>query len=220
MAVHQCPRGALLINGKRRVKLGKRVAVVGGGNTAIDAARTARRLGAEDVTLIYRRTRAEMPAEKIEIEEAQEEGVNFKFLAVPIAVCDGESCVLLNLQQMTLGEPDATGRCAPVPIEGAVDVESFDTVIAAIGQRVLLDGLDDIKLTKRGTIEVDPETYATNIEGVFAGGDGKQGPDIAVSAIATAPAAAAINSYLEGELKPVRKRYVERRDFTEKTCPK
>jgi len=204
------------------VKLGKRVAVVGGGNTAIDAARTARRLGAEDVTLIYRRTRAEMPAEKIEIEEAQEEGVNFKFLAVPIAVCDGESCVLLNLQQMTLGEPDATGRCAPVPIEGAVDVESFDTVIAAIGQRVLLDGLDDIKLTKRGTIEVDPETYATNIEGVFAGGDAvNRGPDIAVSAIAHGKnAAAAINSYLEGELKPVRKPfYVERRDFTEKDLP-
>ena len=107
--------------------------------------------------------------------------MNFKFLAVPIAVCDGESCVLLNLQQMTLGEPDATGRCAPVPIEGAVDVESFDTVIAAIGQRVLLDGLDDIKLTKRGTIEVDPETYATNIEGVFAGGDAVNGCDIAVS---------------------------------------
>jgi len=204
------------------VKLGKRVAVVGGGNTAIDAARTARRLGAEDVTLIYRRTRAEMPAEKIEIEEAQEEGVNFKFLAVPIAVCDGESCVLLNLQQMTLGEPDATGRCAPVPIEGAVDVESFDTVIAAIGQRVLLDGLDDIELTKRGTIEVDPETYATNIEGVFAGGDAvNRGPDIAVSAIAHGKnAAAAINSYLEGELKPVRKPfYVERRDFTEKDLP-
>ncbi len=204
------------------VKLGKRVAVVGGGNTAIDAARTARRLGAEDVTLIYRRTRAEMPAEKIEIEEAQEEGVNFKFLAVPIAVCDGESCVLLNLQQMTLGEPDATGRCAPVPIEGAVDVESFDTVIAAIGQRVLLDGLDDIELTKRGTIEVDPETYATNIEGVFAGGDAvNRGPDIAVSAIAHGKnAAAAINSYLEDELKPVRKPfYVERRDFTEKDLP-
>ena len=204
------------------VKLGKRVAVVGGGNTAIAAARTARRLGAEDVTLIYRRTRAEMPAEKIEIEEAQEEGVNFKFLAVPIAVCDGESCVLLNLQQMTLGEPDATGRCAPVPIEGAVDVESFDTVIAAIGQRVLLDGLDDIELTKRGTIEVDPETYATNIEGVFAGGDAvNRGPDIAVSAIAHGKnAAAAINSYLEGELKPVRKPfYVERRDFTEKDLP-
>lgn len=204
------------------VKLGKRVAVVGGGNTAIDAARTARRLGAEDVTLIYRRTRAEMPAEKIEIEEAQEEGVNFKFLAVPIAVCDGESCVLLNLQQMTLGEPDATGRCAPVPIEGAVDVESFDTVIAAIGQRVLLDGLDDIELTKHGTIEVDPETYATNIEGVFAGGDAvNRGPDIAVSAIAHGKnAAAAINSYLEGELKPVRKPfYVERRDFTEKDLP-
>ena len=153
------------------VKLGKRVAVVGGGNTAIDAARTARRLGAEDVTLIYRRTRAEMPAEKREIEEAQEEGVNFKFLSAPIAVCDGDSCVLLNLQKMALGEPDATGRCSPVPVEGAVDVESFDTVIAAIGQRVLLDGLDDIELTRKGTINVDPNTYQTDVEGVFAGGD-------------------------------------------------
>lgn len=204
------------------VKLGKRVAVVGGGNTAIDAARTARRLGAEDVTLIYRRTRAEMPAEKIEIEEAQEESVNFKFLSAPIAVCDGDSCVLLNLQKMALGEPDATGRCSPVPVEGAVDVESFDTVIAAIGQRVLLDGLDDIELTRKGTINVDPNTYQTDVEGVFAGGDAvNRGPDIAISAIAHGKnAATAINSYLEGALKPVLKPfYVERRDFTAEDLP-
>lgn len=199
------------------VKLGKKVAVVGGGNTAIDAARTALRLGASDVTLIYRRTESEMPAEEIEIREAKEEGIKFSFLSSPIAVCSKDSCVLLDLQKMKLGEPDASGRCSPIPITGDIEKLEFDTVISAIGQKVEGQGLEEINSTKWGTLIVDPSTFQTNVEGVFAGGDAvNNGPDIAISAIAHGKNASYVmDSYLKGEIKPFTdKFYVERKNFT------
>ena len=122
--------------------MGRRVAVVGGGNTAMDACRTAMRLGAEKVYVLYRRTRAEMPAEEIEIVEAMEEGVEFKFLVAPTEVLSKDGKVTgIKLQKMELGEADASGRRRPVPIEGAIETLELDTVIAAIGQKVVTDGI-------------------------------------------------------------------------------
>lgn len=117
--------------------IGKKVAVVGGGNTAMDACRTAVRLGAEEVYVVYRRTRNEMPAEDIEIEEAMEEGVTFKFLTNPAEILGENGRVkAVKLQVMELGEPDASGRRSPVPVEGKFEMLEVDTVIAAIGQKL------------------------------------------------------------------------------------
>lgn len=177
------------------------VAVVGGGNTAIDAVRTAVRLGAKDVKLIYRRTENEMPAEKLEIKEAKEEGVSFRFLEAPLEViCENGKAVGLLLQKMKQGEPDASGRRAPVPIEGAVEKVYFDTIISAVGQSVVTDCLSEIELTKRGTVAADEKTYMTSVPGVFAAGDAiNRGPDIAIRAIAGGKyAARAIDAYLNG----------------------
>ncbi len=157
-----------------KVPVGDKVIVVGGGNTAIDAARTALRLGAKDVTLLYRRTCAEMPALPIEREEAQREGVQFKFLAAPLAVTRPGQCLCMSCQQMKLGEPDESGRCRPVPVEGAVFEVEADTVVAAIGQVIdskLIKG-EGVELDKRGkAIVVNPRTMQTSIPDVFAGGD-------------------------------------------------
>lgn len=188
-------------NGEK-VNVGKSVAVVGGGNTAIDAVRTAVRLGAENVTLLYRRTESEMPAEKLEIEEAKEEGVNFKFLCAPLKVIteNGKAKGLL-LQKMMLGEPDEGGRRAPVPVEGETEEIMYDTIISAVGQAVKKDGLDGLELTKKGTVAVDELSFATSVSGVFAAGDAiNKGPDIAIRAIAGGKnAARAIDCYLNGK---------------------
>ncbi|MGI5891365.1 MAG: FAD-dependent oxidoreductase [Bacillota bacterium] len=185
---------------------GEKVAVVGGGNTAIDAARTALRLGASHVDLLYRRTNKEMPAAKWEVKEADQEGVWMRFLTAPTKVIEENGrAVGLTLQKMKLGEPDASGRPRPVPIEGAVDDVRYDRIIAAIGQKVAVDGLDNIELSGRKTIVVDEGTYCSNLPGVFAGGDAvNKGPDIAISAIAHGKnAAKVIDSYLAGEIRPV-----------------
>ncbi len=194
--------------------LGGRVAVVGGGNTAMDACRTAIRLGAEEVYILYRRTEAEMPAEDIEIREAKEEGVQFKFLVAPTKIVEAEGHVAgIELQQMELGEPDASGRRRPVPVEGGIEVLPVDVVIAAIGQKVLpLDlGADteNLAYTPWQTIAADPKTYATSIPGVFAGGDAiNDGPGIAIQAVAHAKdCAKVIDSYLKGDLQPVAEPY-------------
>jgi len=182
--------------------LGRRVAIVGGGNTAMDAARTAVRLGADTVYNIYRRTKAEMPAESLEIEEAEEEGVVFKNLANPIEILgEGGKVRAVRLQIMALGEPDASGRRAPVPVPGKEEVLAVDTVIAAIGQKPALAGLDGLECTKWGTILADERTFQTNLPGVFAIGDAiNNGADIAVSAIGDGgKAAGAIHRYLSGE---------------------
>lgn len=183
------------------VDLGKSVAVVGGGNTAIDAVRTAVRLGAEKVTLIYRRTEKEMPAEPDEIKDARAEGVEFKFLVSPLEVVSENGKVKgLKLQKMELGEPDASGRRSPVAIEGSTEIIECDTIISAIGQRVKSEDIDGVELTKKSTIAVDETTYMTSLEGVFAAGDViNKGPDIAIKAIAGGKyAARSIDCYLNG----------------------
>lgn len=190
----------------KEVKLGQSVVVVGGGNTAIDAARTATRLGAKNVTILYRRTRAEMPANAMEIRAAEDEGVVIRFLAAPVGMAKSDGGVTLTCIEMELGEPDASGRCRPMPKAGSEFVITATAVIAAIGQGVEADCLNademDIRLTKWHTLDVNPETFATSRKGVFAGGDCSSGADIAVTAIAAGrKAAASIGQYLKG--KPV-----------------
>ncbi len=180
--------------------IGRSVAISGGGNTAMDACRTAVRLGAEKVYTIYRRTRAEMPAEDIEITEAEEEGVVFKYLCNPAEIIgDAEGRVkTLKAQVMELGEPDASGRRSPVPVEGKFEYIDVDTVIMAIGQGVDPEGIDGAELTRKNTFVTDENTFETNLPGVFAcGDDTNKGAGIAVAAIAEAQKAArAIDEYL------------------------
>lgn len=188
-----------------KVDLGERVCVVGGGNTAIDAVRTAVRLGAEKVTLIYRRTENEMPAEPDEIRDSKAEGVEFRFLASPVEVVSKEGRVVgIKVQNMALGEPDASGRRSPVAIEGSTDIIPCDSVISAIGQRVAADDIDSVELTKKSTVAADENTYMTSVEGVFAAGDViNKGPDIAIRAIAGGKyAARAIDCWFKGVSVP------------------
>lgn len=186
--------------------IGDKVAVVGGGNTAMDACRTAVRLGAKEVSILYRRTRAEMPAEEVEIKEAEEEGVVFRFLSNPIEIRNGS----VLLQKMELGEPDASGRRSPVPIEGAVEELPVSTVIMAIGQGANLTGFEALEQTNRRTIAADESTYTTSIEGVFAIGDAtNRGASIAIEAIGEAQRSAdVIDSYLHGAVVGYKKPYM------------
>ncbi|KXG77693.1 NADPH-Fe(3+) oxidoreductase subunit beta [Fervidicola ferrireducens] len=197
------------------VDMGKKVAVVGGGNTAMDACRTAVRLGAEEVYVLYRRTRNEMPANEVEIKEAEEEGVKFIFLVAPLEIIERNGRAgAIRLQKMRLGEPDASGRRKPEPIPGEEIVLEVDTVIAAIGQEVDASGFDGVNLTKKGTISAAEGTFATNLPGVFAGGDAiNEGPGIAIEAVADGKRAAeVIISYLEGDIIPYEEPYLVRRD--------
>jgi formate dehydrogenase beta subunit len=188
----------------KETPVGQRVAIIGGGNTALDAARTSWRLGAKEVTIIYRRSRKEMPANDIEIEEAEREGIKFHYLAAPTKLT-GNNGKLTHLQyiEMELGEPDDSGRRRPMPKPGTEKLIPVDTVIAAIGQFPVTDSLreDGVGITKGKTIEVkDPRTGETSLEGVFAGGDAVTGASIAVEAIgAGRRVARAINLYLHGE---------------------
>ena len=188
------------INMGQEVEVGKRVYVVGGGNTAIDAARSCMRLGA-DVTILYRRSRAEMPAHPFEVAAAEEEGVRIEFLVAPTRVIGRDGRVArLECIRMELGEPDETGRRRPIPIPGSEFIVEADSVILAIGQRPDLSLLPpDVEVGRRGIV-VDPETMATSREGIFAGGDAVTGPRNAVEAIAAGHRAAeAIHRYLSGE---------------------
>ncbi len=197
------------------VKTGERIAVVGGGNTAMDACRTAVRLGAKQVYNIYRRTKDEMPAEAVEIQEAEEEGVNFKFLVNPIEVIGKDGRVnKVRLQKMKLGEEDERGRRRPIPIEGEEETIEVDSVIVAIGQKVDIKGFEDIGLTKWGTIQTDENSFLTNLPGVFAGGDATNGgPDIAIAAIGEGQRASdVICSYLEGKVISYDKPFYVTRD--------
>lgn len=187
------------------VNIGKNVAVVGGGNTAMDACRTAVRVGAENVYVIYRRTRAEMPAEDIEIEEAMEEGVEFLFLTNPDEyIGENGRITQVKLQVMELGEPDESGRRSPVAKEGEFRYLDVDTVIAAIGQKVNPAGFEAVELNNRGIISADEYTFRTNLEGVFAVGDAtNRGASIAIAAIGEAQkASGVIDSYLKGDCVP------------------
>ena len=205
------------VNLGNRPNLGKNVAVVGGGNVAMDACRTAVRLGAENVYVIYRRTRAEAPAEDLEIEEALEEGVQFKWLTNPAEIIGENGKVTqIKLQVMELGEPDASGRRSPVPVEGKFEILDVDTVISAIGQRCNLAGFEALTQTRKGTIEASENNGATNIEGVFAVGDAtNRGPSIAVRAIGEAnDAAYAIDAYLAGKDTKVPTPYYSKREVS------
>jgi heterodisulfide reductase subunit A len=179
-------------------RLGRRVAVIGGGNSAIDAARCALRLGAE-VELIYRRSRVEMPAAPWEVSAAEEEGVRLTFLAAPVQVLEKDGRVSgIQCVRMELGEPDASGRRRPVPVPGSEFVVEADAVIAAIGQTVESEGLG--VETKWGRVVVDELTLETSAPGVFAGGDAVLGPASVVEAIGSGiEAAESIHRYLRGE---------------------
>ncbi len=178
--------------------IGKRVAVIGGGFTAVDAARTARRLGAEEVFILYRRTRDEMPATSEEVWEAEEEGVKVMYLVSPREiVTDGGKVTGIRLLNYVLGEQDASSRRRPLEVPGTEFVLAVDSVISAIGQAV---GAADVRTTDRGTVEVDDETLAASIEGVYAGGDCVLGPQNVISAIAQGKkAAASIDKLLAGD---------------------
>ncbi len=198
------------VNRKEAPKLDGVVAVVGGGDTAIDAARTALRTGAKKVVLLYRRTRVEMPAEEEEIEEAIKEGVEFQFLVAPKkAVLEGKKLVGLECRTMKLGERDASGRPRPVEIAGSDFLFKADWVISAIGQDQDLTGLENssfgvIKIAKGNTIDADLLAFKTSVAGIYAGGDVVTGPATAVEAIAAGrKAAAAIEWYLsDGKVEP------------------
>ncbi|HSR32397.1 MAG TPA: NAD(P)-binding protein [Anaerolineae bacterium] len=183
--------------------VGKRVAVVGGGNVAIDAARAALRLGAESVTIVYRRSRAEMPASAWEVEDAEEEGIQFHFLANPIRILGHDGLVAgLECIRMELGEPDVSGRRRPIPIERSDFVLDVDMVIPAIGQMPDLGFMSEgeLRVTLRGTLVAEQDTLATGVPGVFAGGDAVSGPATAIEAIAAGKQAAkSIHRYLQGE---------------------
>ncbi|MEW5772826.1 MAG: NADPH-dependent glutamate synthase [Thermodesulfobacteriota bacterium] len=161
--------------------------VVGGGNVAMDAARTAKRLGAERVTVVYRRTRDEMPARREEIEHAEEEGVHFELLANPVELKGDEAARLthVRLQRQALGEPDASGRRKPVPTDEYFEIPA-QMVIVAVGTRsnpVLIEATPDLALSKRGYVEVDEATGETSIPNVFAGGDIVTGAATVISAM-------------------------------------
>jgi len=191
------------VNAGRPVAVGRRVTVIGGGNSAIDAARTALRLGAEQVTIVYRRTRTEMPAIPLEIKAAEEEGVRLELLAAPVRLHGIEGRVSrLECIRMRPGAPDASGRRAPVPVPRSEFFIETDTVISAIGQKVVMpDDPEFQKLQRRhgGTIQARPETCATDIPGVFAIGDAVTGPRSVIEAIAEGRKAAhAVDCYLRG----------------------
>jgi len=184
------------------VKVGKNVAVVGGGNVAMDAARSAKRLGAENVYIVYRRSEAEMPARLEEVHHAKEEGIIFKMLTNPVRILgtddgwvNGMECI-----EMELGEPDASGRRRPVPKKGSEHVIDVQTVIIAIGQSpnpLIKATTPGLETQKWGGIVVDEETGATSIPGVYAGGDAVTGAATVILAMgAGKKAAAAIDEYL------------------------
>lgn len=198
--------------------VGETVAVIGGGNTAMDACRTAVRLGARQVYVIYRRTRDEMPAEDLEIRESEEEGVQYKFLTAPIAFTEADGRLAgAVLQEMRLGEPDASGRRRPEPIEGATQTIALDTAIMAIGQYPDLTGFEEAQATKRGTVAADESTFSTSLPGVFAVGDmTNKGASIAIEAIGEAQkAATVIDRFLNGETVGYKKPYSVERELDE-----
>ncbi|HUV05302.1 MAG TPA: NADPH-dependent glutamate synthase [Armatimonadota bacterium] len=188
------------------VKVGRRVAVIGGGNVAMDAARCSLRLGAEEVTIVYRRSRAEMPARAEEIENAEAEGVKLQLLTVPVRFIGDESGFLKAMEciRMELGEPDESGRRRPIPIEGSEYIMEVDTAVVAIGQSpnpVVRQSEPDLVTTKWGGIVVDEETGATSIPGIYAGGDAVTGAATVITAMgAGRKAAHAIDKYIRAKL--------------------
>jgi heterodisulfide reductase subunit A len=191
------------LNLGEKISVGKKVAVIGGGNTAIDCARTAKRIGGEDVRVVYRRSRDEMPASLVEVAEMEREEVKIDFLTVPTRFLSengglsGMECI-----RMKLGKPDDSGRPRPVHIKGSEFTIPVDTVINALGQVPETEFVQELGLSlgKMGTIEIDHKTGATNIEKLFAGGDVVTGPASVVEAIGSGKrVACSISRYLRGE---------------------
>ncbi len=199
------------ISAGRPVKVGRRVVVIGGGNVAIDAARSALRLGSEKVTILYRRSRKEMPASHEEIEAAEAEGVEIHLLAAPTRVL-GENGHVRQLEfiRMELGEPDASGRRRPVPVEGSETLLDVDQVISAIGQYPVVltpdqdPGMEKIPITRWSTIGGDPRSMHTGAEMIFVGGDLFRGPMTVVAALADGRKAAySLNRFFQaGRVEP------------------
>ena len=188
--------------------IGKKAAVVGGGNSAIDCVRSLIRLGAEEVYIVYRRTRNEMPANEVEIIASEHEGVKFQFLAAPESVKADEDGNVTHLEylQMELGEPDASGRRRPVPIEGSETLLEIDMLITAIGQRPEVsfadseERLKDLNITRWKTIDADPITLQTSIPYVFTAGDSATGASLVVEAIGGGRRAArSMHQYMTGQ---------------------
>lgn len=181
-----------------RPSLGSRVAVVGGGNVAVDAARTALRLGARKVSILYRRSRAELPADPKEVEQALEEGINILFLVAPTRIKRRTGRLSVTCIKMELGEPDESGRRRPVPIRGSEFTRQVDTLITAIGQAPHTPSDFRLRVGRGSTIQVDPITLTTNRTGVFAGGDAVTGPATVTQALAAGRLAAFhIDDYLQ-----------------------
>jgi heterodisulfide reductase subunit A len=189
------------VNSGKNISIGEKVAIIGGGNAAIDSARTVRRLGAKQVTIVYRRTRAEMPAIHHEIEEAQREGTKFKFLSTPIEVIESAGTVSgIKCVKMRLGELDDSGRRRPIPIKNSEFDIKVDNIIIAVGQKVSPEGpLQGLELTRWGTPEVDSETLQTSDPQVFAGGDVITGGTTVIEAVAHGKRAAeSIDRFVSG----------------------
>jgi glutamate synthase (NADPH/NADH) small chain len=186
---------------------GRPVVVIGGGNTAVDAARVALRLGAQPVTMLYRRSEEEMPARIEEIDHAREEGVRIRLLVAPVGFHGDEGWLSsVEIQRMELGEPDAQGRARPVPVEGSFETIPTDVAIVAIGNSpnpVLIRSTPDLATTSWGTVETDADTGATSISGVFAGGDVATGGATVILALAAGrKAAAAIDQWMSNPTVP------------------
>ena len=217
---------------RKKIDIHGTVAVVGGGNTAIDCARTAIRLGVGEVKLLYRRTRVEMPANDTEIRDAIEEGVTMQFLIAPTRVVTDENGALkgIECQRMELGEPDASGRRSPKPIRGSEYVEPCDFIISAIGQSTTVADLvggkipnflpqgESLGLTRWQTVQVNEKTFETTVDGVFSGGDVVTGAATAIEAIAAGRKAAyAIDTYIrEGTVRPEPEEFLSRKDVFSK----
>ncbi len=213
------------------VPQGNKVVVIGGGNVAVDVARSAVRKGAANVTILYRRTRREMPAYDTEIEEALEEGINITFLSAPEEILVKNNKVTgLRCIKMELGKPDASGRRRPVPVADSQYEMEADLVFPAIGQipdTTHLKEIEGLEMIKGGTIKVDHETFATTVKGVFAGGDAVTGPATVIEAISGGKKAALyIDAFIQGEEKPrkppvpVRRMNVEKFEVSEEKMEK
>ena len=213
------------MTGKKPDFTGKRLGVVGGGNTAMDCSRTAKRCGADEVYVIYRRAEEQMPANPIEVHESKLEGVKYMLLTNPVKVNkDGEGKLKsLKLVKMKLGEPDSSGRRRPMPIEGSEFEMEFDLVLAAIGQKTEVNFLDDVnqhtdkgqlEINRWGDIDADEDTLQTGIENVFAAGDGVTGPATIIEAIARARIASeSCHRYLTAQpLKVQNKEFISRKE--------
>lgn len=186
----------------REIALGDRVLVVGGGNVAIDVARVALRSGWKEVGILYRRTRKEMPASRVEVHHVEEEGVKLHFLVAPTRILSqngqltGVECI-----RMELGEPDRTGRCVPAPLAGSEFTLEADALIAAVGQEVIPvhDATVPVEISRRGTYVVDPVTLQTSVEWIFAGGDTVLGPQTVAKAVCQGlDAAESMHRYMQG----------------------